>query len=126
MKIQLKRLHQKDLFSLTSIVSKDIAESAYIEWPFDKQVAIKFICDFNTWGIWLNGSILAGAVEIKPSMETAYFVADIYQGQGIATEAVKQCIVQFSDSQLWCVINPDNVASQRVAQKAGLRVQYIR
>jgi len=126
MKIELKRLNLKDLYKLTSIVKKDTAEAAYIEWPFTKEVAKNFILQYNTWGIWINGDVLVGAVEVKETLETAYFVHQNWRNQGIATEAVKQCTQQFGTSQLWCVINPDNEASLRVANKTQLRVQFYR
>lgn len=125
MNITVKRLEVKDVFNLQAIVKKDIAEQANIPFPFTKELALSFITEYNTWGIWINGGVLAGAIEIKPSYETAYFVATNYQNAGIATEAVKQIKIIFADKQLWCVINPNNKASLRVAQKATMRVQYF-
>jgi len=122
--ITLKRLKPTDVFKLQSVVKQDIAEAAYLPWPFNKSEASTFITDYNTWGIWLNGSILAGAIEVKESHETAYFVSGLYQNIGIATEAVKQIKDIFADRQLWCVINPENKASLKVAQKAKMRVQF--
>lgn len=125
MHITIKRLTLKDLYKLQAIVSKDIAYRANIEWPFDRIAATNFILNYNTWGIYINNGILAGAVEVKSDCETAYFVANQYQGIGIATAAVRQCIDIFGDRQLWCVVNPNNHASLRVAQKAKLRIKFI-
>ena len=124
-RLELKRLTLHDLYRLQSILKKDIAQLAGVEWPFDRLTAMNFILNYNTWGIYLNGGVLAGAVEVKPSLETAYFVADQYQGMGVATVAVKKCQEIFGDRQLWCVIHPDNRASKRVAQKAGIRIKFI-
>ena len=124
--IQLKRLRDVDIFQLAAIVNEDIANSAYLSWPFTKEVAQSFIKDYNTWGIWLNGNILVGAVEVKKDLETAYFVSKQFHNFGIDTHAVKMCISMFGNSQLWCVIHPDNKPSLRVAQKAGIRVKFIR
>ena len=44
---------------------------------------------------------------------------------GIGTQAIELCIEEFGDQQLWCVINPENKASLKVAQKSGLRVKFI-
>lgn len=126
MKIELKRLRDVDIFLLTSIINEDIANSAYLPWPFTREVAQTFIRDYNTWGIWLNGSILAGAIEVKKDLETAYFVSKQFHNIGIATKAVNMCTEMFGESQLWCVIHPKNKASLRVAQKAGIRVKFIR
>jgi GNAT superfamily N-acetyltransferase len=125
-RLELKRLSLRDLYRLQSIIKKDTAVKAGIFWPFDRLTAMDFILNYNTWGIYINGGILAGAVEVKFSLETAYFVAHQYQGMGVATQAVKRCQEIFGDRQLWCVINPENRASMRVAQKAGIRIKFIR
>jgi RimJ/RimL family protein N-acetyltransferase len=113
------------VFKLTTTVDKETADISNIQWPFNKQAALSFINDYNTWGIWLNGSIIAGAIEVKSDGETAYFVAINYRNQGIATEAVKQIREIYSDSQLHCVINPKNASSLKVAQKAGMRIKFV-
>ena len=125
MRIQLKRLTIKDLYKLTSILDKETAEIAQIEWPFNRQAATQFIDDYNTWGVWVNHDSLVGAVEVKEDLETAYFVKKGWRNSGIGTKAIELCVEEFGDQQLWCVINPDNKASLRVAQKGGLRVKFI-
>lgn len=125
MKVTLKRLTINDLYRLQLIVTQDIAKLAHIEWPFNKVVAENFILNYNTWGIYVNNGILVGAVEVKASLETAYFVARDWQGLNIATRAVQLCIQEFGDKQLWCVIDPKNTVSMRVAQKAKLRIKFI-
>ena len=125
MRIQLKRLTIKDLYKLTSILDKETAETAQIEWPFNRQAASQFINDYNTWGVWVNHDSLVGAVEVKQDLETAYFVKKGWRNNGIGTRAIELCVEEFGDQQLWCVINPDNKASLRVAQKGGLRVKFI-
>jgi RimJ/RimL family protein N-acetyltransferase len=123
--IKLKRLTTKDIFDISIIVKQQIAQKANIAWPFNREAALNFIENYNTWGIWVNGSILAGAIEIKEDCETAYFVATNYQNQGIATEAVRQVLELFADRQLYALINPNNKASLRVAQKANMRIKFI-
>lgn len=125
MKLELHRLQLRDMYQLQGIVKQDIAQLSGIQWPFDRIAAMNFILNYNTWGIYINGGVLAGAIEVKPSLETAYFVAPQWQGQGVATRSVKQCIQLFGDRQLWCVINPQNKASMRVAQKSGIRIKFI-
>lgn len=125
MVIKLKKLTPKDVFKLITTVDKETADISNIQWPFNKQAALSFINDYNTWGIWLNGSIIAGAVEVKNDGETAYFVAKNHRNQGIATEAVKQIRKIYTDSQLHCVINPVNTASLKVAQKSGIRIKFV-
>ncbi|MBT87765.1 MAG: hypothetical protein CMD55_03765 [Gammaproteobacteria bacterium] len=125
MKVELRRLQPKHIFQLRSILTKETAQSSYIEWPFTKKVAESFISNYNTWGIWINNGILVGAVEVKENLETAYFVNDKYRNIGIATQAVLLCKEEFADKQLWCVINPNNKASLKVANNAQLRVSFI-
>lgn len=125
MKITLRRLTKNDLYKLTHIITKDVAESANLSYPFTRSNAEDFIKNYNTWGIWINNGVLVGAVEVKESLETAYFVTPTWQGKGIATYAVKECQKLFGDQQLWCVINPNNSPSLRVAQKAVIRVKFI-
>ena len=125
MKIELRRLESKHIFQLRSILTKETALLSYLEWPFTKKVAESFISNYNTWGIWINNGILVGAVEVKENLETAYFVNDKYRNIGIATQAVLLCKEEFADKQLWCVINPNNKASLKVANNAQLRVSFI-
>ena len=88
MRIELKRFHHSESFSPRSILTKETAELCYLEWPFTKEVAESFfILNYNTWGIWMNGGILVGAVEVKENFETAYFVNEKYRNMGIATKA---------------------------------------
>ncbi len=125
MKVELRRLEPKHIFQLRSILTKETAQLSYIEWPFTKKVAESFISNYNTWGIWINNGVLVGAVEVKKDLETAYFVSENYRNTGIATQAVLLCKKEFADKQLWCVINPDNKASLKVANNANLRVSFI-
>lgn len=125
MNLQLRRLTMSELFQLTSIVDKNTAELARIEYPFTREIAENFILNYNTWGIWLNGSIFAGAIEVKEDCETAYIVAKQYRNIGLATEALKLAIEFFADRQLFALIHPDNKASLRVAQKANMRVKFL-
>jgi len=125
MRIELRRLQPKHIFQLRSILTKETALLSYLEWPFTKKVAESFISNYNTWGIWINNGILVGAVEVKEDLETAYFIGEKYRNLGIATKAVLLCKEELADKQLWCVINPDNKASLKVANNANLRVSFI-
>ena len=125
MRIVLKRLATKDLYKLTSILDYDTATLANIDWPFDRSAAMQFINDYNTWGVWVNHGTLVGAVEVKEDLETAYFIKDGWRNNGIGTKAIQLCIEEFGQHQLWCIIEPNNKASLRAAQKGGLRVKFI-
>ena len=125
MRIVLKRLATKDLYKLTSILDYDTATLANIDWPFDRSAAMQFINDYNTWGVWVNHGTLVGAVEVKEDLETAYFIKDGWRNNGVGTKAIQLCIKEFGEHQLWCIIEPNNKASLRAAQKGGLRVKFI-
>ena len=40
-----------------------LQSKCYLDWSFTKEVAKTFIIDYNTYGVWLNGGVLVGAVE---------------------------------------------------------------
>ena len=57
-------------------------------------------------------------------VEVAYTIARAYQGQGLGSEAA-QAILQYGFeklnlSRLICLIDSENVASQKVAEKIGM------
>jgi len=71
--------------------------------------------------------LLPWEIEEKQEVEIAYTLAQEYWGQGLATEAAKS-ILQYGFEALKlrrmiCLIDPENVASQRVAEKIGMRLE---
>jgi RimJ/RimL family protein N-acetyltransferase len=58
-------------------------------------------------------------------LEVGYHVTPSWQGQGIATEAATACRdfarEHLDTSELIAIIHPDNGASERVAEKLGMR-----
>jgi ribosomal-protein-alanine N-acetyltransferase len=66
-------------------------------------------------------------IEGKEEIEVAYMLDSQYWGQGLATEAAKAILrfgfEQVRLSRLISVINPDNIASARVAEKMGMRLE---
>jgi ribosomal-protein-alanine N-acetyltransferase len=68
--------------------------------------------------------LLPWTIEGQSEVEVAYTIAQDYWGQGLATEAAKG-ILQYGFgrlnlSRLICLIDPANIASQRVAEKLGM------
>lgn len=68
--------------------------------------------------------LLPWLLEGQQEVEVAYTIAREYWGQGLATEAA-QAILQYGfeklkRTRLICLIDPLNVASQKVAQKLGM------
>ena len=71
--------------------------------------------------------LLPWTIEGQREVEVAYTIAQEYWGQGLATEAAK-AILQYGFKQLHlsrliCLIDPENIASQRVAEKIGMSVE---
>jgi RimJ/RimL family protein N-acetyltransferase len=71
--------------------------------------------------------LLPWTIEEQYDVEVAYTIAEEYWGQGFGTEAA-QAILQYGFeklnlSRLICLIEPENIASQRVAQKMGMSLE---
>lgn len=68
--------------------------------------------------------LLPWTIEERQEVEVAYTLAREFWGQGLATEAAEAILRYGLDelklTRLICLIDPDNVASQRVAEKMGL------
>jgi RimJ/RimL family protein N-acetyltransferase len=68
--------------------------------------------------------LLPWSIEGKQEVEVAYTLARAYWGQGLATEAAKAILNYALGSlhliRLVCLIEPENIASQRVAEKIGM------
>jgi [ribosomal protein S5]-alanine N-acetyltransferase len=64
----------------------------------------------------------------RHEVEVGYVLARQYWGQGLATEAARTvrdyAFERLGFDRLIAVIHPENVASQRVAQKLGMRFDY--
>lgn len=121
--ISIGRLYTRDIGRLRAIVTEEIALKANLPWPFTIAKASYFINDYHTYGMWYWGELI-GALEVKPTGETAYFISDKYRNKGYTTASIKMAKEKYPHGQLWCYIHPDNVASMRVATKAGIRIQY--
>jgi RimJ/RimL family protein N-acetyltransferase len=71
--------------------------------------------------------LLPWLIEDKLEVEVAYTLAQDYWGRGLATEAA-QAIMNYGFKKLLlprliCLIDPENVASQRVAEKIGMSLE---
>jgi RimJ/RimL family protein N-acetyltransferase len=71
--------------------------------------------------------LLPWTIEEQQEVEVAYTLAQDYWGQGLATEAAKGILQygfeQLHLSRLICLIDPENIASQRVAEKIGMTLE---
>jgi RimJ/RimL family protein N-acetyltransferase len=71
--------------------------------------------------------LLPWKIEGKQEIEVAYTIARKYWGKGLGTEAAQGIlnygITQLHLSRLICLIDPDNIASRRVAEKIGMSLE---
>jgi len=68
------------------------------------------------------GGAFLGSIELSgDSGSIGYWVAPEAQGRGVATRALRLLCGWASQRPLRLTTHPDNVASQRVAEKAGFR-----
>jgi len=68
--------------------------------------------------------LLPWTIEGQQEVEVAYTIAWEYWGNGLGTEAARPILrygfVNLNLKRLICLIDPDNLASQRVAEKIGM------
>lgn len=68
--------------------------------------------------------LLPWTIDGQPEVEVAYLLAKTHWGQGLASEAAQAITLygfeQLGLSRLICMIEPDNVASIRVAERIGM------
>ena len=71
--------------------------------------------------------LLPWTIEGQREVEVAYTIAQDHWGQGLATEAARGILeygfAQLHLSRLICLIDPENVASQKVAEKIGMSLE---
>src|SRR5262245_36461555 len=71
--------------------------------------------------------LLPWTIEGQQEVEVAYTIAQEYWGHGLGTEAAQAILqygfIQLNISRLICLIDPENIASQRVAEKIGMTLE---
>jgi RimJ/RimL family protein N-acetyltransferase len=71
--------------------------------------------------------LLPWTIEGQREVEVAYTIAREFWGQGLGTEAAQGILnygfEKFNLKRLICLIDPDNIASQRVAEKMGMSLE---
>jgi RimJ/RimL family protein N-acetyltransferase len=87
---------------------------------------------YGLWVIETHGGDFVGdcgvtrqVVNGLTKLEVGYHVGPAWQGSGIATEAAAACrdfvIEHLEERELIAIVHPDNRASERVAEKIGMR-----
>lgn len=91
--------------------------------------------DFGLWATIYKATgkfigrcgLLPWTIDGQDEVEVAYTIAQEYWGQGLATEAAQAILrlgfEKLNLSRLICVIDEDNVSSQHVAEKIGMRFE---
>lgn len=71
--------------------------------------------------------LLPWTIEGRPEVEVAYLLDKAYWGQGLATEAARAILhygfERLNLSRLVCLIDPQNQASKKVAEKIGMALE---
>lgn len=70
---------------------------------------------------------IAWKIDDVLEVEIAYLIDKNFQRQGLASEAsfglLKYGFEELKLSRLICLIDPDNIASQKVAEKTGMKLE---
>ncbi len=74
-----------------------------------------------------RSGLLPWTIDGRDEVEVAYTIARAYWGRGLGTE-IAQAIARYAfeslgPSRLICLIDPENIASQKVAVKIGMRLE---
>lgn len=71
--------------------------------------------------------LLPWRIEGQDEIEVAYMIAKEFQGQGLGTEAARGILhygfEKLKLARLICLIDPDNIASQKVAERIGMKLE---
>jgi [ribosomal protein S5]-alanine N-acetyltransferase len=144
MDITLRKWGQSDLEKLVEYANnKNISDtlSDGFPSPFSLDDGVKFIERANSseptcmFAILWKGE-LAGSVGIFPESDyhrknaaVAYWVAEPFWGNGIATEAIKQIVKYgfqtFDITRVWANPFGNNIASHRALEKAGFTLEAV-
>ncbi len=71
--------------------------------------------------------LLPWEIDGQSEVEVAYTIAEEYQGQGLGSEAAQAILSYGFDtlhlSRLICLIDPENIPSQKVAERMGMKFE---
>jgi ribosomal-protein-alanine N-acetyltransferase len=141
-RLVLRRLLPEDLDALYALYADPEIRRYYPEgtltYPETKEELEWFLNGHSAYpelGLWATVhkesgrfigrcGLLPWTIEERAEVEVAYLIAKEFWGQGLATEAARAIVgyafAHLHLTRLICLIDPENVASQRVATKIGL------
>jgi RimJ/RimL family protein N-acetyltransferase len=142
-RLRLRRITLDDVDDLHAVFSDPVAMQHYPK-PFDRQMTIGWI-EWNLrnyaehgFGLWAvihkeedrligDCGLTIQRVEGVDELEIGYHILRSHWGQGYATEAAAACRdYAFDDlKRKWVIswMSSDNMASRRVAEKVGMRLE---
>ncbi|MHA6513626.1 GNAT family N-acetyltransferase [Tessaracoccus sp. Z1128] len=137
-RLVFRRMDDGDLDSMAALLG-DPSVMRYYPHPKTRDEAVEWI-DWNRrnyardgLGLWIiatpDGDFVGDCgltwqlIDGREELEVGYHVLPRHQGRGLATDAAAACrdlARSLGHRRLIAIIHPDNVASQRVAEKTGL------
>lgn len=140
-RLTFRRMHEDDLDDLARLLG-DPAVMAFYPHPFSRDEALAWIrwnernYARDGFGLWLlhdaDGRFVGDCgltwqvIDGEERLELGYHVLPDRQGEGLATEAAAACrdlARARGVDDLIAIITPENLASQRVAQRVGLALE---
>lgn len=103
-----------------------------LEWhrnghPHDPQLGLWATIHKETGQFIGRCGLLPWRIDGRDEVEVAYTIARAWQGQGLGTEAagaiLKHGFEILGHPRLICLIDPDNIPSQKVAEKIGFKFE---
>lgn len=141
-RLRFREMSEADLDSMADLLG-DRVQMRFYPRPKTRDEALDWIrwnqrnyAD-NGYGLWIvethDGQFVGDcgltwqSVGGDRLLEVGYHIASGHQGLGYATEAAKACVdLAFGDigeSHVAAIINPHNLASRRVVEKIGMRIE---
>ncbi|HEV8441146.1 MAG TPA: GNAT family N-acetyltransferase [Methylomirabilota bacterium] len=139
-RLSLRRPEPDDAPAIFESYTRDPDVTRFVTWTAHPSVNVtrRFVEEFCMAG-WARGEVytwlitlvedaqVAGMIDLRPvatRAEVGYVLARRHWGRGLMTEAARAvvdwAIVQPDIHRVWAVVDLDNVASQRVLEKAGM------
>lgn len=116
-------------------VKNTLNKSATQNWILQKIFAWQQKESFSFLILEKTSARLVGQLTIKtidwriPKAELAYFIDADWTGQGLMTEVVRQgvkvCFEHLSLSKVYIRAAPDNIGSQKIAEKCGFKMEGL-